>query len=155
MPTLKKSADNKPYSPFNFLVTLGGEQGDGKEVVGGFSDVNIPGYTVTYADYRNGNERVNTARKVPMLHKIGDVTLKRGVIGSKDLFTWLNGVAEGTAAPRQVVITLLNQAREPVSAWKLINAQPVSWTGPTLSATATAVAVETVVLCCEGLQYLD
>ena len=94
--------ETTPYGAFNFLVALGGDQGTGDEgqIVGGFSDVSGLGIEVSYSEYRNGNERVNTARKVPNTHKLDDVTLKRGLVGSLDMFAWLKGVRDGVADPR-------------------------------------------------------
>ena len=62
MPTFR---DN-PYSAVNFLVALGGAQGDGSEgsIIGGFSDVSGLGVDISYAEYRNGNEKFNTVRTV-------------------------------------------------------------------------------------------
>lgn len=145
-----------PYSAFNFLVSLGGDQGDGSEgtVVGGFSDVSGLGVDVEYAEYRNGNERFNTVRKVPNAHKLDDVTLKRGVVGSLDLIAWLNTVREGTPDPRSVSITLLDEARQPVATWSLRQAQPKKWTGPTLAAKGGGeVAMEELSLVHEGITY--
>jgi phage tail-like protein len=152
MPTYR---DN-PYGAFNFLVALGGDQGDGAEgtVVGGFSDVSGLGFEVSYSEYRNGNERFNTVRKVPNSHKVDDVTLKRGLVGSADLWAWLKGVREGTADPRTVTITLLDEARKPVATWALRNAQPKKWVGPTLAAKGGGeVAMEELHLCHEGVDY--
>ncbi len=150
MPELREN----PYSAFNFLVALGDQQGDGTQIVGGFSDVSGLGVDVEYAEYRNGNERFNTARKVPGIHKNDDVTLKRGLIGSDDLFSWLKGVREGTADARQVTITLLDEARQPVASWTLRNAQPKKWTGPTLAAKGGGdVAMEELSLVHEGIDY--
>ena len=72
MPTFR---DN-PYSAFNFLVALGGAQGDGSEgsIIGGFCDVSGLGVDISYAEYRNGNEKFNTVRKVPNTHKNDDIT---------------------------------------------------------------------------------
>jgi phage tail-like protein len=143
-----------PYSNFNFLVSLGGSQGDGSEgtIVGGFSDFSGMGMDVSYAEYRNGNERVNTARKVPNTHKLDDVTLKRGLIGSADLFDWLAGVRDGTFDARDVSITLLDEARQPVMTWRLHRAQPKKWTGPTLAAKGGGeVAMEELHLTHEGI----
>src|SRR5215208_1650669 len=128
--------EETPYGAFNFIVALGGEQGTGEEgqIVGGFSDVSGLGVDVSYSEYRNGNERVNTTRKVPNTHKLDDVTLKRGLVGAVDLFNWLKGVRDGTADRRDVTITLLDEARQSVAAWTLRRAQPKKWTGPTLAA---------------------
>lgn len=152
MPTKR---DN-PYGAFNYLVNLGGAQGDGSlgSVVGGFSDVSGLGTEVSYSEYRNGNEKVNTVRKIPNTFKVDEITLKRGLIGSGDLFEWLKGVREGTADPRTVVITLMDEAREPVATFKLTNAQPKKWSGPTLAAKGGGeVAMEELHLVHEGIEY--
>ena len=148
--------EETPYGAFNFLVALSGDQGTGEagKVVGGFSDVSGLGVDVSYSEYRNGNELVNTARKVPNTHKLDDVTLKRGLVGSTDLFDWLKGVRDGTADPRQVTITLLDEARNPVAKWALRRAQPKKWTAPTLSAKGGGeVAMEELHLVHEGIEY--
>jgi phage tail-like protein len=151
MPTFRES----PYGTFNFIVSLGGAQGDGAEgtIIGGFSDVSGLGTEVSYSEYRNGNERFNTARKVPNTHKVDDVTLKRGVVGSDDVWNWLKGVRDGTPDPRNVTIMLLDEARNPVVTWSLRNAQPKKWTGPTLAAKGGGeVAMEELSLVHEGLE---
>ena len=83
-----------PYSAFDVLVSLGGGQGDGSEgtIIGGFSDAPGRGVDVEYVEYRNGNEKFNTGRKVPGAHKLDDVTLKRGLVGSEDLYQWVKTV---------------------------------------------------------------
>jgi phage tail-like protein len=152
MPTLR---DN-PYGAFNFLVALGGAQGDGGEgtIIGGFSDASGLGMDVNYSEYRNGNERFNTSRKVPNTHKLDDVTLKRGLVGSTDLFEWIKTVRDGTADPRSVTVTLLDEARNAVATWRLRNAQPKKWTGPTLAAKGGGeVAMEELHLVHEGIEY--
>src|SRR5919201_3926674 len=132
MPTFR---DN-PYGAFNYIVSLGGDQGDGSEgaIVGGFSDVSGLGIDVSYSEYRNGNEKFNTVRKVPNTHKLDDVTLKRGIVGSDDLFAWVKEVRDGTADALNVSIMLLDEARNTLAPWRLRNAQPKKWAGPTLSA---------------------
>ena len=139
-----------PYGAFNFLVDLG----DGTS--GGFSDVSGLGTEVTVAEYRAGNEKVNHVRKVPLLHKSGDVTLKRGIVRSQDLWTWIDDVRRrGVAAKRDVVITLLSETGERVQGWKLHDAVPLKYTGPTLAAKGGSdVAMEELVLSHEELEYL-
>jgi phage tail-like protein len=147
---------DNPYGAFNFIVSLGGAQGDGAEgnVIGGFSDASGLGFEVSYSEYRNGNEKFNTVRKVPNTHKNDDVTLKRGLVGSDDLFVWLKGVRDGKADPRTVTITLMDEARQAVATWALRNAQPKKWSGPTLAAKGGGeVAMEELHLCHEGIEY--
>jgi phage tail-like protein len=152
MPTFREN----PYGAFNYIVSLGGTQGDGAEgnVIGGFSDVSGLGTDISYSEYRNGNEKVNTARKVPNTHKVDDVTLKRGLVGSDDLFAWMKTVRDGTADPRNVTITLLDEARSAVATWRLANAQPKKWSGPTLAAKGGGeLAMEELHLVHEGIEY--
>jgi phage tail-like protein len=147
---------DNPYGAFNFIVSLGGDQGSGDEgqVVGGFSDVSGLGFEVQFGEYRNGNEKVNTVRKIQNTFKVDDVTLKRGLVGSKDLFAWLQEVRQGTIDARNVTISLLDEARSTVATWKLLSAQPKKWTGPTLAAKGgTESAMEELVLCHEGIEY--
>jgi phage tail-like protein len=147
---------NNPYSAFNFLVSLGGSQGDGGEgaIVGGFSDVSGLGVDVSYSEYRNGNEKFNTVRKVPNTHKLDDITLKRGLVGSTDLFEWIKTVRDGTADPRNVTITVMDEARNAVAVYTLRNAQPKKYSGPTLAAKGGGeVAMEELHLVHEGIEY--
>lgn len=141
-----------PYSAFNFLVSL--NDGQESELVGGFSDVSGLGMEVSYAEYRNGNEKFNTVRKIANTYKVNDVTLKRGLIGSTSLWEWLKNVSSGEHEPRLVVITLLDEARNAVANWELRNAQPVKWTGPTLAAKGGGeVAMEELTINCQDCTY--
>lgn len=136
-----------PYGAFNFQVDLG----DG--VAAGFSDVSGLVTEMTVAEYRNGNDAENHVRKIPGVHKAGDVTLKRGLIGSDQLFTWIKSTrTEGYKAKRTVVIHLMDEAREgPVSTWRLQGAMPLKYTGPTLAGKGGGdVAMEELVLSVEG-----
>lgn len=147
---------DNPYGAFNFIVALGGAQGDGAEgsIIGGFSDASGLGLDISYSEYRNGNEKFNTVRKVPNTHKIDDVTLKRGLVGSTDLFDWIKTVRDGTADPRSVTITMLDEARNPVVTFTLRNAQPKKYTGPTLAAKGGGeVAMEELHLVHEGIEF--
>lgn len=128
------STRQNPFGAFNYIVSLGGAQEKEGTVIGGFSDVSGLGMEVKYSEYRNGNEKFNIARKIPNTHTVENVVCKRGLVGSVDLFAWLKGVRDGTADPRQVSITLLDEKHAPVVKWNLREAQPNKWSGPTLAA---------------------
>lgn len=143
---------NNPYGAFNFLVSLG--EGDENNVIAGFSDVSGIGTEINFSEYRNGNDRVNTVRKIANTFKQEDVTLKRGLIGSTDLFNWVKNVREGADGRRTVTITVLDEARQAVAAFKLANAQPKKWVGPTLAAKGGGeVAMEELHIAHEGVTY--
>jgi phage tail-like protein len=143
---------DNPYGAFNFLVSLG--SGDEGSVIAGFSDVSGLGTEINYSEYRNGNDKINTVHKIANTFKQEDVTLKRGLIGSTDLFEWVKSVREGTRDARTVTITVLDEARKPVVKFKLANAQPKKWVGPTLAAKGGGeVAMEELHLVHEGVVY--
>ena len=145
-------ARTNPYGAFNFLVNLNGPIGE-DQPLGGFSDVSGLTTEITFVEYRNGNDKENHVRKIPGLHKVGDVTLKRGVVKSTDLWNWVNQTrSEGIAAKRNVTITLLDESRTPVQKWKLSGVLPKKYVGPTLAAKGGGeVAMEELVLSVEGL----
>ena len=140
-----------PYSQFNFLVDLGTGITEGPDA--GFSEVSGLGMEVTVAEYRNGNDRENSVRKITGLNKTADVTLKRGVIGSLTLYKWLNEIRNGSqTAARTVTIHLLDEERQPVMTWKLLRARIIKHTSGPLNAKGTDVAMEEMVLACERLE---
>lgn len=143
-----------PYGPFNFKVTI--NPGSGGEFRGGFSDVSGLSTEIAYADYRDGTDAFNRPRKVPLMYKAGDVTLKRGLIASLDLWNWVEQVRRGDMDARAtVVIELMSEDRaQTVAQWKLINARPSKWSGPALAAKgASDVAMEELTLVCEDLEF--
>ncbi len=144
-----------PYGAFNFIVSINGVTPDANEPLGGFSDVAGLSTEITVAEYRNGNEKENHVRKVPGVHKTGDVTCKRGIVNSKDLWAWIEAVRRtGVAAKKEVVITLRDEAGQGVQSWKLHSVMPSKYTGPTLAAKGGGdVAMEELVLSAEGIEF--
>jgi len=147
-------ARETPYGAFNFLVNLNSAGVAPDSILGGFSDVSGISSDVTIAEYRNGNEKENHVRKVPGVHKVADVTLKRGVVNSKDLWAWMSEVrVKGPLAKREVVITLRDESGNDVESWKLRGVVPMKYTGPTLAAKGGGdVSMEELVLSAEGLE---
>ena len=141
-----------PYGNFNYVVSLGGETGNGDTVVGGFSDVQGINTEVTYAEYRAGNFKTNTVSKLPNVHKQGTLTLKRGMMGTLDLWNWLKAVRDGKYQPRIVTVSLQDEEHNTVMTFKLNNAQPQKWTAPNLAGKGgTDVAMEEFVLVYEDM----
>src|SRR2546427_11418311 len=98
---------DRPYVQFNFLVDLGTGNTDGSEA--GFQECSGIGMEVTISEYRNGNTKENSVMKITGMNKSTDVTLKRGVIGSLNLYQWLNDIRNGNQnALRTVVVHLQN-----------------------------------------------
>ena len=143
---------DKPYVQFNFLVNLGDGNTDGPEA--GFQECSNIGMEVTVSEYRRGNDKENSVRKITGLNKATDVTLKRGVIGSLNLYNWLNDIRNGNQnAERTVIIQLQNEDHtDVVQTWKLLRARIIKHTSGPLNAKGTDVAMEELVLAYERLE---
>jgi len=142
----------RPYVQFNFLVDLGTGNTDGPDA--GFQEISGIGMEVTVAEYRTGNEKENSVRKITGLNKATDVTLKRGVIGSLTLYQWLNQIRNGDQnALRTIIVHLQNEDHTAiVQTWKLLRARVIKHTSGPLNAKGTDVAMEELVLSYERLE---
>jgi phage tail-like protein len=142
----------RPYVQFNFLVNLGDGVTDGAEA--GFQEMSNVGMEVTVSEYRNGNEKENSVRKITGLNKATDVTMKRGVIGSLNLYQWLDDIRNGNqSALRNVVLQLQNEDHsDVVQTWKLIRARIIKHISGPFNAKGTDVAMEELTLSYERLE---
>jgi phage tail-like protein len=128
-----------PYSSYNYQVNLSVQYGPSNPF-GGFQEVS--GLTHAYT-------------RIAGVHKVGDVTLKRGVVDSSNLWNWITQVRDAGSSPRHdVVIILRNEAGRPVQSWKLSGAKPQKYTGPTLGGKGNDVAIEELTLSHEGIEIV-
>jgi phage tail-like protein len=143
---------DRPYAQFNFLVDLGTGTTDGPEA--GFQECSEISMSVDVIEYRNGNDKENSPRKLTGLARASDVTLKRGIIGSLGLYQWINQIRNGDAgAFRNVVIQLQNEDHTAiVMTWKLLRARIIKHTSGPLNAKGTDVAMEELTLAYERLE---
>jgi phage tail-like protein len=143
---------DRPYNQFNFLVDLGTGDTDGPDA--GFQEVSGIGMEVAIAEYRNGNDRENQVRKIPGLTKYANVTLKRGIIGSLSLYSWLDQTRNGDlGGARTVIIQLQSEDHtQTVQTWKLLRARMIKHVSGPLNAKGTDVAMEELVLAYERLE---
>ncbi len=142
----------RPYVQFNFLVDLGTGNTDGPEA--GFQEVSGIGMEVTVSEYRTGNARENSVMKITGMNKSTDVTLKRGVIGSLNLYNWLHQIRMGDQKQlRTVTVQMQNEDHSAVVlTWKLMRARIIKHTSGPLNAKGTDVAMEELVLAYERLE---
>jgi len=143
---------DRPYVQFNFLVDLGTGTTDGPEA--GFQECSNIGMEVTVSEYRNGNEKENSVRKITGMNKATDVTLKRGVIGSLNLYQWLNDIRNGNQADfRTVTVQLQNEDHtQVVQTWKLLRARIIKHVSGPMNAKGTDVAMEELTISYERLE---
>lgn len=142
----------RPYVQFNFLVYLG--DGNEKQPQGGFQEMSNVGMEVTVAEYRNGNATENSVQKITGINKATDVTMKRGVIGSLNLYTWLNDIRNGDqTAYKDITIELWDEAHTgAVQTWRLKRARIIKHVSGPFNAKGTDVAMEELTLAYERLE---
>lgn len=143
---------DRPYAQFNFLVDLGTGETEGPEA--GFQECSGISMSVDVVEYRNGNEKENNPRKLTGLGRVSDVTLKRGIFGSLNLYAWLDQIRNGDQAGlRTVLIHLQNEDHTAiVQTWKLHRARITKHTSGPLNAKGTDVAMEEITLAYERLE---
>ena len=143
---------DRPYVQFNFLVDLGDGVTEGPRA--GFQEISGIGMEVTVSEYRTGNAKENSVMKITGMNKMTDVTLKRGVIGTLDLYEWLDQIRNGDQkAMRTVTIHLQNEDHTAVvQTWKLLRARIIKHTSGPMNAKGTDVAMEELVVAYERLE---
>ena len=143
MPTAPSTA---PYLARNFRVEID------NITTATFSAVSGIAAVIDVVDYRQGGALENAEQKLPGLASYPNIVLTRGLVQDLSLWNWIHNNLTGTLDRRNISITLLDQADNPVWVWKLSNAFPSRWSGPNLVADSTDVATETLEICYEDLQ---
>lgn len=136
-----------PYVAFNYLIEIGGLKG------GGFSEVSGLDIELQTIDYRDGDEDF-VQRKLPGIKKYPNIVLKRGIIGSLDLYDWVKAGVNGEVSRREGAIILRDEKRQEVMRWKFVRGWACKLMGPSLKGDSNAVAIESIEICHEGVQIV-
>lgn len=130
----------RPYLNGNFLVDLG--TGDPDSIEAGFTEVIIPAANIEIIEYRNGNEKSRDLHKTPRI-SYGNLILRRGLIGTLDLYQWWDETRVGNDTRRDIRIQVLNENRTAtVLTYKVLNAIPARYTISNLNAAGNEVIME-------------
>lgn len=136
----------RPYRNSNFLVDFG--RGDSDSKLAGFAEVIFPDFIVGQPE---GRPRPHTAPQ-PVEHTdvatANRLVLKRGVMGSMDLYAWWDEARKGTAPRRRTVkVELLGEDQSTVVlTWRFDNVRPVSLSYSPLCAMDGGILMETIIL---------
>ncbi len=134
-----------PLPKFHFEVDWGGARI-------GFTEVSGLDVETEVIEYRDGALPEFSKMKIPGMQKFANVTMKRGVFASdNDYFNWWNTVSLNTIERRDVTVSLLNEAHEPVMVWKIKNAWPTKIASTDLKADGNEIAIESIELAHDGL----
>ena len=139
-----------PYRNFRFRVEIDGVQ------IAGFSEVAIGATTTDVIDYREGTDPSRT-RKLPGLTKYGNVTLKRGVTNSLELFQWHKQVANGSIATNRKTVTIVvqDEAGADKARFVVTDAWPAKYDAADLNAKGNEVLIEELELANEGIERVQ
>jgi phage tail-like protein len=139
----------EPRPGSHFRLNLGG-----KESIGMFRECSGLSSEHTVIEHTSCDEGRPLMRKVVGPKKVSDITLKRGVDENAELFKWRDGVdKEGPDKHRtDGFIELLDYSGTPIARWKFVQGWPIKYEGATLDPKTSDVAVETIVICHEGLE---
>jgi phage tail-like protein len=142
-----------PYRNFKFEVEVQGF------TLAGFSKVSGLTEKTEVIEYGEGGDN-ESPRKLPGRTTFGDITLEHGYSDNVDFILWRreiysalnsNGLQGGDDFRRDITIFLKNKAGARVRRWDVYNAWPSEKNSPELNATGNEVAIESLVLCNEGI----
>jgi phage tail-like protein len=134
-----------PATAFRFTVTFDDLP------PGGFSDCTGLSLETEVLEYLEGGLNTHTWR-LPGRTKQTNVTLKRGIV-SKVLWDWHQAIANGDFRSRDCTIRVQDPSgSDDLIEFTLVDAFPVKWIGPELSAGANTLAIETLELAHQGLK---
>ena len=89
--------------------------------------------------------------KFPKRAKYGDITLKKGMTQRHRAVRLVLRLPQGAGKRKDGVITLLDAAGTAAHVWCFRRGLPVKYSGPSLNAQQTAVAIESIEIAHEGL----
>ena len=135
-----------PLTGFSFHVQIG----DISEAI--FTECSGLQAEVEVEHYFEGGAN-DTAHQLPGRAKFTNVTLRRGVCYSDQLWGWWKEVLRGRIRRKEVSIVLYDQKGEEKMRWTLADAFPVKWVAPQLRAGDSTAAIEALELTYQGLGF--
>ena len=133
-----------PYRVYNFRVEIDGITRAGFRECSGLDTSNDA------IDYREGIDS-RAVRKLPGMTKYTNITLKWGITDDAQLWEWRQKAMDGAVERKNGSIVLMDETGAEKLRWNFREAWPTKWTGPSLNATGSEVAIETLELAHEGL----
>lgn len=138
-----------PYKSYNFHLELDGI------TKAAFRECSGLDATIAPIEYREGDEKVFTPRKLAGQVKYSNISLKRGITDNAELYDWakkfIDGKGELSERKNGSIVLMDDAGSAEKLRWNFVLAWPTKWAGPSFDATANAVALESIELCHEGV----
>ena len=148
MPRSNKSFGNHrsdPYGAYTFIVEIEGI------ISGGFSEVSGLNIETEVESIREGGAN-DIEYKLPKGTKYSNIILKRGITDSDLIWRWYDDAINGKIKRKSGLIFLCDQAGSHLVTWEFVDAYPIKLDGPSLNATSSTIATETLTLAHHGLK---
>jgi phage tail-like protein len=135
-----------PYRSFRFRVVIDGIQ------TAAFGDATIPDTSSDAVDYREGIDAPHS-RKLSGQIKFGNITLKKGLSDSMDLYNWRKAVEQKGALKnrKSLSLILIDEEGNDKAQWDIVEAWPIKYDVSPFSAKGNEVSIETLELVHEGI----
>lgn len=127
-------------------------------VSGAFRECSGLGSENEVVEYKASGEKGDfVVKKVPGRLKWNNITLKRGITDSMDLWKWRKLVEQGnvTEARKNGSITMYDTKGTEIARWNFTNAWPSKLTGPSANAGNNEVAIEELEIAHEGYERVQ
>jgi phage tail-like protein len=135
-----------PYKNFRFRVEIQGI------AVASFAEASIPDSTTDPVDYREGLDSPYS-RKLSGPTKYGNLTLKKGLTDSMDMYNWRKQVEDSGAinARKSISLVLVDEEGKDKSRWNIFEAWPTKYSSSGFDAKGNAVVIDTFELALEKI----
>lgn len=135
-----------PFKNFRFRVEIDGIQ------TAAFSEATIPDTTSDVIDFREGTDPP-IFKKLSGAYKFGNLTLKKGISDSMDLYEWRKTVQEKGAGParKNLSLILIDEEGNDQSRWNIVEAWPMKYDAADFNAKGNEVLIETFEIAHEGV----
>jgi phage tail-like protein len=164
---------NDPLLGFNFVVSISDSQPvtssalssltlslTGGQATAGFSEISGLEATMEVENYDAGGINGGTLH-FPGRVKWANLVFKRGVVAQRsisdtsDFWTWLQGFLDGQGVRKDGTIGLLDETGSPALVWGWRRGLPIKWTGATMNAQQSQIAIEQLEIAHEGLTLIQ
>jgi len=135
-----------PYVGYNFRLEIDSTS------VAAFSECSGLTFDTDIVEYREGNEKRLSVRKLTGLRKFSSISLKRGYTDSKDLWTWYKDILNGTVQRRNGAIVLQDELHKDVLRWEWTDGWITKYEGPTFNAHSNDVTLEHIEIAVEHVE---
>jgi phage tail-like protein len=145
---MSEARPSDPLLGYQFALDIGGK------VAGYFSDVGGIGSESEVVEHKVVKDGKDFVQKIPGRLKWNDVTMRRGITDTLDMWEWRAMVESGELNKARTNCSLIMYDRngEAKAQWDFVNAWPSRISGPEFKSDSNDFGVEELVIVHEGMK---